>query len=1104
MRQLKVTGKMDELFGEQDPLECPPDLDYRCNEDEMECVKTNWKQIRTHMIRGKFLDIYHMRITETFDIRQILHGIFREQKTAFKINLAFGFILKNRNTGEMRYYYPSQNGYIFDKPVVISNEQELEELIESMEARDWMEEIRQQKPSSQWRIVSVCCIGIYIFKVLHVPIGRGGGDEGILPSSLKENRGLDALERSLQTGKVYKDNLCFFRCLARHKGFNPKNLEKKTKTLFVDYLKTIPEDERDTFEGVKMDDLPNLDRIFGINTFVYSLETTGDSRPVASLVHRPNKILTKGESEEALKLNVYSGHFSYVKCMKKYAKTFVCSRCGQSFCKDYKLTRHERGCEAKIKKVYPGGVHTPPKTIFDKIEEEGIHVHQNLKYSTYFATYDIEVYYPKHCDLPQKKPKLEFTEEHHLLSMSVASNVPGYEDARCFIVAGEGEEHAKQLVQEFITHLNDISDAAYALEQERYADLKRVILETLTSDVEEEEKEEEDSHGGEEVGFDGESEEEEEDEEEREEDKQFIDDSSQNKQGINFYRHVDMLTDDTPPSTSTTTKDPPQVSRRKTLGRKLIEELDQHLRILSVFGFNTGSYDLNVLKQYIIPHLLEDGIEMCIKRNQNYMFLQSTKLRFLDICNFLAPGISYAKFLKAYDCQEEKGFFPYEWISVEKLDDPSLPPHQAFYSKLRGENISEEDYHHCQTVWEKKGMRTVRDFLVWYNNSDVVPFVEAVEKMKVFWQERQIDMTQCISLPGLAFKFAMSFLKEPNLHLSVFDSPLLHDLFRTNMVGGPAIIFKRYAEANKTFLRGNPDKMCRKVVGYDANALYLWALSQPMPVGLYTHWKPVENDRFRPTVPIKEADEWLAWVETTQGVALRTRLNNSEKRLGDRQLPVDGYDAANNTPYQFMGCYWHGCPSCKDPHKKHPTRGGTYGEIYDTTMRNVKYLEDQGYQPVVQWECQWNKLKQTTPEIDQFLNAHFPGRKGRRKSAQQLLEEVRNGEFFGTREVDIHVPDTLRPKFEEMTPIFKNAEIGLEDIGEHMHDHAEEHGCMPHPRRALIGSYWANRILLATPLLQFYLEQGLVVTHIYRAIQWKADPCFERFGEFVSSSQETR
>ena len=874
----------------------------------------------------------------------------------------------------------------------------------------------------------------------------------------------------------------------------------KTKTLFVDYLKTIPQ----KFEGVKMDDLPNLDRIFGIHTFVYSLETVGDSKkPFASLVHRPNKILGKQESEEAMKLNVYSGHFSYIKCMKKYAKAFVCFRCGKSFPKDHQLVRHERNCEAKIKEVYPGGVSSPPKTIFDKIEEEGIQVSEELKYSKYFATYDAEVYYPTHCDLPEKKPKLEFSAEHHLLSVSVASNVPGYEEARCFIVEGERQEDGKQLVRAFVTYLIDISDQAYKLEQERYAELKRVILETLTSDVTREE--EEDSHDGEEVGFDGESEEEEEDEE-TEEDRTFIDDSFQNEQDIDFYRQVDMLTDAIPPSTSTTTassKDPPQVSHRKMLGTKLIEELDQHLRILSVFGFNAGSYNLNVMKRFIIPQLTsqDGGITHCIKRQHSYLNLSTEKLCFLDVSNFLAAGTSYANFLKAYDCQEEKGFFPYEWTtSLEKLDHPSLPPHEAFYSKLRGENITEEDYHHCQAVWEKEGMRTMRDFLVWYNNRDVVPFVEAVEKMKVFWKEQTINMTQCISLPGLAFKFEMSFLEKDNLHLSVFDCSLLYQLFRNNMVGGPAIIFKRRAESGKTTIR-NSGKICQKIVGYDANALYLWALSQKMPVELYTRWELDENGRFRPTVPIKEADEWLAWVGHEKGISLRTRLNDSEKRLGDRQLPVDGFDASNNTPYQFMGCYWHGCPICKDPSEKHPTRGGSYGEIYDTTMRNLQYLEDVGYQPVVMWECEWNRLKQTDPAIDQFLNAHFPGRKGRRKTKEQLLEDVKEGSFFGAVEVDIHVPDILRPKFSEMTPIFKNVEIGLDDIGEHMGAYAQEHGCMPHPRRALIGSYWGEKILLATPLLQFYLEQGLVVTHIYRAIQWKAEPCFERFGEFVSEAR---
>jgi hypothetical protein len=60
-----------------------------------------------------------------------------------------------------------------------------------------------------------------------------------------------------------------------------------------------------------------------------------------------------------------------------------------------------------------------------------------------------------------------------------------------------------------------------------------------------------------------------------------------------------------------------------------------------------------------------------------------------------------SQYLKAYKCTEQKGFFPYEWMtSLDKLNVSQLPPHEAFYSTLKNENISAEDYQLCQTVWE--------------------------------------------------------------------------------------------------------------------------------------------------------------------------------------------------------------------------------------------------------------------------------------------------------------------------------------------------------------------------------------------------------------------
>ena len=104
--------------------------------------------------------------------------------------------------------------------------------------------------------------------------------------------------------------------------------------------------------------------------------------------------------------------------------------------------------------------------------------------------------------------------------------------------------------------------------------------------------------------------------------------------------------------------------------------------------------------------------------------------------------------------------------------------------------------------------------------------------MKLFYQERKLDIFKDgVSLPGLVLKYLM---KSTDSKFSLFeqDDKDLYDLMKSGIVGGPSIIFKRYVEAGKTLIR-NGSKLCKKAIGYDANALYLWAISQWMPTGEY-------------------------------------------------------------------------------------------------------------------------------------------------------------------------------------------------------------------------------------------------------------------------------
>ena len=60
---------------------------------------------------------------------------------------------------------------------------------------------------------------------------------------------------------------------------------------------------------------------------------------------------------------------------------------------------------------------------------------------------------------------------------------------------------------------------------------------------------------------------------------------------------------------------------------------------------------------------------------------------------------------------------------------------------------------------------------------------------------------------------------------------------------------------------------------------------------------------------------------------------------------------------------------------------------------------------------------------------------------------------------------------------------------------------MKQPRRSLIGSMFGEKILLATPLLKWYLEHGLEVTRVYQVIEYTPNPCFKPFGDAVSDAR---
>ena len=393
------------------------------------------------------------------------------------------------------------------------------------------------------------------------------------------------------------------------------------------------------------------------------------------------------------------------------------------------------------------GVYQPSPSIFQRLDDEGLVVIEDLRYYPYRATFDVECYFSDER-LPANSDKLQWSARHVRLTVSVASNVPGHEDAQCYVTNGDSDK----LVEYMMVHLITISDAAYDSLLPAY----KYVLDTLKEQA---------SVWDEVAGT-------------------AHNDGENGKKTVNPY---------------------------KTLEKQLQTWLHQ----LPVLGFNSGKYDKNTIKRVFVPTSIHNSdnehASWFVSKRQNYVMCLSTdKLKILDMVNFLAPGYSYDKYLKAYGCDLQKGHFPYEYMDdIVKLEVCALTPQEAFYSRLKNEGISDEDYSLGQVAWRDNQMKTMRDFLVWYNNRDVIPFLQAIDKQFAFYQQHNIDMFKYgISVPGLTLLYLFKDLPSQTC-FTVFNktNSNMHHLVRNNIVGGVAIIFHRYHEKDITKIRG--EETCR-------------------------------------------------------------------------------------------------------------------------------------------------------------------------------------------------------------------------------------------------------------------------------------------------------
>jgi hypothetical protein len=929
----------------------------------------------------------YLNISES-DFHDRLENLMNTQQNAYKINIALGYdIYDFVNDVEFNYHANIINTSIFKMPFAVNNRSDINNIFQAIKNKE--KEATIYFNNSACKLKSITEYQVVIYKLNYML----GDSEAIMPDIIKNNKHVINFKST--------QNKCMFHCIAYNSDTNqnPNRLQSIVKNTFKQYCdyKNIAYSTQlyKTFKPIDILEFDILEDCFKVNIEVYTMDVdSGDMADRRSPQNPMGSIQRKRQSDKSYdkKLNIlaHEGHAMYITSMDMFLSKYVCDKCGTVFTSSESKRDHIKNkCElteiesfVKNPTIYRPSENTI-KGLLSKYSIKGID-----HYIDHFIVYDFEAIL-KPISI-QHGDKTEFTSQHIPVSVSICNSLD--KEVKCFV-----NDSPKQLLTDMFEYINKISNIIYEYNVSKFDTLTEIM----------------------------------------------------NEKGMN----------------------------------KDVEKLDKILHKVPVIGFNSGRYDINLIKNDLFAVI--GKIDHVIK-NPSYMCIATDEFKMLDISNYLPPATSYDKYLKTFlgeckcpkkiqcTCNLGKGVFCYEYITdFNKLSETTIPPREAFDSSLRNTKISDDDYERIKFVWDHYKMKSIMDLLIWYNNLDVIPFIDAVKEQREFYKNYDLDMlVDGVSLPSLAekvmyqtcfnnlitqstqsaesFNFPQSRYfgykeqddkakREFNLSINHLDILLkkqkylctyckckldkknasadrinnkkghidgnivmscitcncarkdmsmstfryqklleynsnrlvysidepnkdIYSKMKANIAGGPSIIFNRYSKRNETYIRGG-SKLCKKVIGYDANALYLWALGNEMPCGQLT--------------------------------------------------TIETYDS--------------------------------------------------------------------------------------------ILDDIRADNLFGFLECDIETPEHLKGYFEEMCPIFKNIEIDPSDkniIGEHMYEYNKSKGANAAKKsKKLIGSYFGHKILIYTPLLKWYLDHGMIITKTYSFIKASGYKAFKPFMETVSNAR---
>ena len=171
------------------------------------------------------------------------------------------------------------------------------------------------------------------------------------------------------------------------------------------------------------------------------------------------------------------------------------------------------------------------------------------------------------------------------------------------------------------------------------------------------------------------------------------------------------------------------------------------------------------------------------------------------------------------DLVKQKGFYPYKYMIDFEKSKEQLPSKEKFYSLLTGKKISDKEYEHVFTVWNKFEIKGIKDYQDLYLKCDVLLLADVFEKFRNnSLNNYGLCPSHYLSALTLSCDGMLNMVKVED---ELIPDPDMYIFFKKGKRGGVSYICNRYSKTNNKYFKSyDPKQESKYIIYLDANNLY--------------------------------------------------------------------------------------------------------------------------------------------------------------------------------------------------------------------------------------------------------------------------------------------